>query len=157
MNRRGLLGRLLPALVLLVGCHAGPPVIHLGEDDCDFCRMTITDPRFGGAAITAAGRTVRFDAVECLANWTAAQADPPRALWVSDAAHPGALIPVAEARFYRVPGGRSPMGRGVIAIARSADPAALGALHEGAPLDWDAVRALVASEAVADPARGGGQ
>lgn len=143
MSRRAGFGTALLALTVVAACDGGPPAIAWGSDNCDFCRMTITDRRFGAAAITAGGRTVRFDAVECLVGWAAAQPAPPREFWVSDASHPGTLIPAGDADFYRLPDGRSPMGRGLIAAARGADPALLGLPSTAPSLSWEEVRRAV--------------
>ncbi len=116
--------------------------------------MTITDQRFGAVATTATGRAVRFDAIECLAGWVAAQEKPPRALWVIDATHPGTLLPIAEAKFYRLSRGRSPMGRGLVAVSITGDIATLGIPPEEGPLHWDEVRALVARDDGAEASPG---
>jgi copper chaperone NosL len=126
--------------LLVAACGGGPPPIAWGSDACDFCRMTITDRRFAAAAITATGRTVRFDALECLAGWEAAQPRPPRAVWVTDATHPGTLIPAAGAEFYRAGAVSAPMGQGFIAVAAGADPTVAGVAPGTAPLRWPAVR-----------------
>jgi copper chaperone NosL len=137
---------LLLLLGALVACGGGPPAIAYDSDNCDFCRMTISDRRFATAATTATGRTVHFDAVECLAGWVAAQDEAPRAVWVTDASHPGTLIPVADAEFYRASAGRSPMGNGYVALARSADRSAAGLEAAEGPFTWQQVREAVARE-----------
>ncbi len=120
----------------LVGCAPSVPVIALDLDACDFCRMVISDGRHAAAAIDAGGRTVRFDSIECLAGWFAAQERPPRDAWVTDA-DGGELIPVAEARFHRDPSG-SPMGRGWVADrAEAARPGAI---------TWDSLQVVAAGE-----------
>lgn len=129
----------------LAGCAAGPPAIALHVDACDFCHMTISDARYGAAATTASGRTVRFDSVECLVGWVLAQDESPRAVWVTDVAAPGVLIPVDEAAFHRGELGSSPMGSGWQAV--SADDAS----HDA--LDWAGLLATVARDG-AIPAAG---
>ena len=124
----------------------GPQPIAYGTESCDVCRMTISDQRFATAATTATGRTVRFDAVECLAGWVAAQDKAPRAVWVTDASHPGTLITVADAEFYRAGAGRSPMGNGYVALARSGDRSAAGLAAAEGPFTWQQVRDAVARE-----------
>jgi copper chaperone NosL len=43
--------------------------IQFGSDYCDECKMQITDRRYGGAALTHAGKTYKFDSVECLSDF----------------------------------------------------------------------------------------
>ncbi len=103
-------------LILLVGaCADGTPEIAFDLDECRYCRMIISDERFAAAATTATGRTVRFDSIECLAGWVLAEEEPPRSVWVTDAARPGVLVPASEARFRRDSTLHSPMGQGWVA------------------------------------------
>lgn len=132
------MSRLLVAALLVLGCTSAPPQIALDLDECRFCRMIISDERFASAAITSGGRTVRFDSIECLAGWVAAEDEPPRALWVTDRDRPGTLIPADEARFAKVAGEHTPMGGGWQGFrAAEAPPAAIA---------WDSLATLVRLE-----------
>jgi copper chaperone NosL len=58
----------LPALLLFITACAGnasaeptPPVIHYGEDVCEFCGMIISDERYAAGYITADGQQHIFD------------------------------------------------------------------------------------------------
>lgn len=42
--------------------------IHYGSDYCDHCKMQITDKRFGGVILTKAGKSLKYDSIECLAH-----------------------------------------------------------------------------------------
>lgn len=120
----------------VVSCAPGIPVIRFGQDACDFCRMTISEPEFAALAVTAHGRNARFDSIECLAAWVAQQEQPPRTLWVTDFATRNTRVPAAQARYYRG-GTRSPMSQGWIALAPTPD----GVTPEGeGPFAWDDVR-----------------
>ena len=136
------------AVLLLgtIGCGGGAPRIALDLDACDYCRMIVSDARYAAAAITASGRTVRFDSIECLASWVATQDDAPRAIWVTDLAAPGTLIPAGEARFHRDSTRQSPMGRGWQAGPVVGAP-------DGA-IAWDALLAIVRTEMVVVPGPG---
>lgn len=144
---------LIATLAAVAGCGgaSGAAVpIEYGHRDCDFCRMTITDPRYAAELVTTTGKVHPFDSIECLAGYYAQLADrsSARALWVSDYAHPGHFLRADSARFVRVAGPGSPMGRGLRAYAASADVSALRA-SGGEPLDWAQVLALVTREGVA--------
>lgn len=132
----------LIAALALMSCTPSTPSIAWDVDNCDYCRMTVSDRRFGAAAITSGGRTLHFDSIECLAAWADAQPKPPRALWIADAAAPGTLRPVAELRFHRTAAGTSPMGKGFVAVATTAGPTE----WDGPTLTWEQVRAVVAQE-----------
>lgn len=145
MTRRDTLIAIAAALcsVPLAGCGSGTPALLFDRDTCDFCRMTISDRRFGAVANAASGRVARFDSIECLAAWTEKEVEQPRSVWVVDAMQPGSLRPLEEVRIQRAAPGTSPMGRGYVAVAKS---------HGSTPWDgpvesWDSVRAAVGREA----------
>lgn len=55
---------LLP--VLLNSCSAKPEAIIAGTDNCYFCKMTITDSRYGAEMLTKKGKVYKFDDLHCL-------------------------------------------------------------------------------------------
>ncbi len=65
----------IPAIVLFLmatsfsSCNNGPETIKLGKDNCHFCKMTITDSRFGAEIVTLKGRIYKFDDSFCLLNY----------------------------------------------------------------------------------------
>lgn len=139
-----------PALGALAACTAAAPrPIAYGHDECAYCRMVVSDARFGAALITSKGRTVVFDSVECLASWydlgrDERGRDGARSLWVSDYNHPGKLLDAKRARYVRVAGPASPMGKGLIAIASDADARLVPGAGETS--GWDVVVAMVRRE-----------
>ena len=125
------------ALLALAACApAGPRAVRYGEEACGYCRMTITDRRFGGQATGAHGRIEAFDAIECLADYVLAAptSNPAPRAWVSDFLHPGAFIPVDSARFVRLAAASSPMGAGLAAVSIAAPANAVPT--DGAPMTW---------------------
>ena len=148
---------MVAATAFAVACTSAPPSIAYGRADCDFCRMRIDDPRFGGEIITNHGKALQFDAVECLASYYNALPEPTTAgsLLVADFEHPGELIPVNHARFIQKtgPGTSSPMGRGMLAVTSRADVAQLlQRLGGGTELSWSEVLASVKRGTTAEPA-----
>lgn len=117
-RRRLRLASAATAAAVATACAHGPQPLVLGEDNCDFCRMTISDARFGGEAVTGTGRVYKFDSIECLAAWTrTAPAGTVRALYVIDLQHPGTLVNVDSAAFLKGVLIKTPMGRSVVAFA----------------------------------------
>lgn len=89
----------------------------LNEDQCAYCRMTISDARFGGEAILPSGRVKKFDSIECLLNWArVTPADQRGALFVIDAQHPGTFTPAEHAGFLLGALIKSPMGGAMVAF-----------------------------------------
>jgi len=52
--------------VSLVSCNVKPQPFQLGKDNCSFCKMSISDPRFGAELITNKGKIYKFDDAHCL-------------------------------------------------------------------------------------------
>lgn len=136
---------LVLALALAVaGCTHGPQPISYGADACEFCRMAISDPRFGGEVVSSKGKVRKFDSAECLASYVAAAGNAAFAsIWVSDFRHPGTFVDATRAKFVRAPGGVStPMGEAIFAFAPEADAAAEAGALGGTPMSWTDLLAL---------------
>jgi copper chaperone NosL len=110
-------------------------------DPCEFCRMAITDTRFGGQVVLTTGRTRSFDAIECLAGYLDAGTDSARIVrvLVSDF-ESGELIDATSAVFVRDGTVASPMGRSVIALPGGSPAEAILARYGGTIATWESVR-----------------
>lgn len=138
--RRSATRALLASLVLFAACAApGPRAVVLNEDQCNFCRMEVTDARFAAEAITNTGRIHVFDAVECLAGYArGAEPGSVRTLWVTDAEHPGTFVDVEAAGYLVGSSLRGPMGQ-TVAFASPAAARAAQATYGGTISDWRAI------------------
>lgn len=137
----------LLALVLVASsaCHPSDPVpIAYGHAECEFCRMLITDKRFGGEAITRTGKVYQFDSIECLANFIAETSADVRSVWVSDFDRPGTLIAASRAEFVRKPGPNAEMGAGLFAVSRQSGTASVSDRFGARALSWEEIKALAA-------------
>ena len=131
------------ALLLAACAAAGPRPIAYDQDTCAFCRMTVSDPRYGAELVSTHGRVYTFDSVECLASYYLANRDNARSVWVTSADRPGELVAAEKARFHRAEAGAeagSPMGLGFSASSAGT-------------LSWDDVLSIVAREGL--PSAGG--
>ncbi len=54
---------------------SGPAEINLGKDQCDNCKMTITEKPYAAELLTSKGRAYKFDDVSCLTMYESANAD----------------------------------------------------------------------------------
>jgi copper chaperone NosL len=133
--------RLIVLLGLVaLGCQRAPRPLVAGVDACDFCRMTVSDTRFGGEIQSKTGKIHAFDAVECLASFhlAAADRDEAGAAWVSDF-ESGRLVPVDSAVFLRDGRINSPMGRSLVAFGPE-HRAGIQSRYGGHPMTWSEVR-----------------
>jgi copper chaperone NosL len=133
------------SVLALLGCGGtpGPRALRVGEDSCDFCRMAISDVRFGAQVRTTTGKVVTFDAVECLAGYLGAAGDSARVagVWVAD--YLGGGMVRADSAHY-VSGGslHSPMGRQLTSFAPTIPADTLVARYGGTVLTWRQVLAM---------------
>ncbi|MEI7734457.1 MAG: nitrous oxide reductase accessory protein NosL [Ferruginibacter sp.] len=68
LNRVYLLLFLLAAINLL-SCNTAPEPIKVGTDNCYFCKMTISDDRFGAEIVTTKGKVYKFDDTHCILSY----------------------------------------------------------------------------------------
>ncbi len=129
---------LFALVALIAACRAREPEpIALNEDQCSYCRMTISDARFGGEAVLPTGRVKKFDSAECLLSWVrATPADQRGDLYVIDLQHPGTFVPAATAGFLKDAILKSPMGGSVLGFASAARAEEQRAMLGGRVMSW---------------------
>ena len=128
------------ALPPLGGCgrsrEAAPPAIAFDEDVCDWCHMTIDDPRLVAAFVPSSGRALRFGEPGCLLAWLDARRGVAGSPYVA-AQEDGGWLPAESAAFARGPV-RTPMRFDIAAWRGEPGPGAerltwARLLEEGAP------------------------
>lgn len=61
---------LLVSTIVFSACsHSGPEAINLNKDDCDNCKMSISDKRFACELVTEKGRAYKFDDISCMMSY----------------------------------------------------------------------------------------
>lgn len=108
----------LALMVLLISCSQQPAEIHYGSDECAHCKMMITDDRFAAQLVTETGKAIKFDAIECLAQYASTnKSDLESAkLWVSNFEDPGTWLEVRQAYIIKSEVINSPMGESLLAL-----------------------------------------
>ncbi len=137
------------ALLVLSACTPQTEAIRVGEDECTYCRMSISDARYGGELVTNKGKVYKFDSIECLAAHMEAGkkgSDDVHSLWVIDYNNPGQFVNVEKAWIVHSPQLRSPMGMNLTATSGNADAAQLAQNDSAEILRWQATKNLVRSE-----------
>ena len=111
---------LLLSLIILLSCSKDISPLEYGKDQCDHCRMTLTDRKYGAEIITKKGKTIKFDAAECMLNYLKEkkidESDIEKYL-VINLSDPGALIYAISADYLISPELRSPMGENISSFA----------------------------------------
>lgn len=103
-------------LLLSVGCGKGPEPLQYGKDQCEYCKMTISDPQFGAEIVTDKGRIYKFDAVECLIRFAKETNPGSPEIMITPYNMPGVLKSKDSLVFIMSSRVNSPMGAGLTAV-----------------------------------------
>ncbi len=106
-------------LVFLSGCAVKPQPFEAGKDACAFCKMGITDTRFGGEILTKKGKVMKFDDLQCMAGYLhtgiLSEKDIAQKLTINYNA-PNSFLEVEKAFFVKSDELKSPMGSNTAAF-----------------------------------------
>ena len=121
------------------------PVVY-GTDQCAHCHMTVADPRYAAELVTRTGKVIVFDDIGCLAAYLATgalQQGAVHSTWAHDFVAPAEWVPTHDLAFVRSDSFRTPMGSGLVALARPQVADSLREAVGGERLDWAQVLARV--------------
>lgn len=151
---RRITAAVFPALAVMAMLFAacmthGPAEIHYGQDQCDYCKMTIADKKFGSELVTAKGKVYKFDSIECLAAYQVTSklgAEDIHSMWVTDFSQPGSFLNIDRATIIASERQKSPMGVGLVAVNSPEHAARLIEAVGGKIIPWEQARALVSAD-----------
>ena len=127
--------------VVLTSCTAKQQPIVVGQDNCSFCKMTVSDARFGGEILTQKGKVYKFDDPHCLLTFLHSNAiknaDIKTVFVVNFNTHK--LIPASSAFFYKNESLRSPMNGNIAAFSTANEMQKVVAQWQGAAIGWTAL------------------
>lgn len=107
-------------MLSLVSCAKITPKINFGSENCDYCKMTIMDNRFGVALVTDKGRTYKFDDMNCEEQYVSENKPTLKELFVVTFDKPGNLVNAEHAYYKKSEDIKSPMGSGIAAFSSEA-------------------------------------
>jgi copper chaperone NosL len=131
---------LLAGLLVSQSCSSGPEPINYGSDNCALCSMTIMDRRYGTEAVTAKGRILKFDSIECLVrhiNEPDEEGKDFKYLLVTDYIAPETLVGARESVYLISNNLPSPMGAYLTGFSTMDDAARHQKEHEGQLFSWE--------------------
>ncbi|MBK7869884.1 MAG: nitrous oxide reductase accessory protein NosL [Saprospiraceae bacterium] len=127
--------------LLLAACSPKPQAINYGTDECDFCRMTIVDKQHAAEVVTTKGKAFKFDAIECMINYTnLKEADEFSLYLVNDYLTPGELIDATTSTFLISKNIPSPMGAYLSAFADADKASATQMEQSGELYNWNEIK-----------------
>lgn len=103
----------------LQSCSSGPQPISFGKDACHFCKMVISDQRFGAEVITNKNKIYKFDDVHCVISFMKSGTVPSTeiaSVYLVDFSEKGKLVKAEESFLLQAEQLRSPMGGNVAAF-----------------------------------------
>lgn len=104
----------------LSSCNTEPQPILIGKDNCDFCKMTISDNRFGAEIVTKKSKVYKFDDEHCIMEFlNSKKVDEQEiaGIYFTDFMPPHQLINAKEAHFLQSPSLKSPMNGNIAAFS----------------------------------------
>ncbi len=106
-------------LIFAAGCNSGPQPIAIGKDKCVYCKMPISDQRFGAEIISDKGKIFKFDDTHCVLGFLKEEKikkEEAAEIYFSNFYAPHQLVPLEEVTFYQSPALKSPMNGNVAAL-----------------------------------------
>ena len=132
--------------VFFFSCSQEPIPINYNHDQCDFCKMMISDPRYGAEIVTEKGKIYKFDSIECMpAFLRQVQMTNVNILsfWVVDFNTPQKLINAYKAVYLHSKNLRSPMGLNLTAVNNQEAAQNLQSRYQGQIISWAEVQLIV--------------
>ncbi len=127
---------------LLISCTTDPEPINYGTDQCDHCRMTIVDNKFGSEIVTKKGKVYKFDAAECMVRFMKEgkiKEEDIETRLVTDASKPGQFINASKAIYLISENFPSPMGANLSAYGSKSDAEKFQKDYSGELKTWDEI------------------
>lgn len=127
-------------LIFLSSCSTEPVPIRIGKDQCDFCKMTISDKRFGAEIVTKKTKVFKFDDQHCVIqflNEGKLASEDIAGVYFTDFSSPHELIDVKKAFFLQSPDFKSPMNGNIAAFSNEDSLAKALPKFYGNAITWE--------------------
>ena len=139
--------KIKPAVLLIVaisfcvsGCNTDPEPIKVGKDNCDYCKMTMSDNRFGGEIVTTKSKVYKFDDERCIVSFL--NAGKVKKVEIAEVYFvnflpPHDFINVKNAHFLQSPNFKSPMNGNIAAFSNEDSLAKVLPEFFGNKISWE--------------------
>jgi len=125
--------------MMLSSCSAAPVPIKPGVDNCQFCKMTISDVRYGAEILTSKGKSYKFDDPQCAMSFLKEHPDIHQSLkeiYFSNFSGTHSLIASASAFVLKSENLRAPMGGMYTVFSNMEDLNKVKQAYPGSVMDW---------------------
>lgn len=137
-----------PLILSLIGllalsinsCSTAPQPLRMEQDNCDFCKMTISDNRFGAEIVTKKSKVYKFDDAHCIVGFLNSKkiaTEQIAAAYFTNFNSPHELINVKKAHFLQSPTLKSPMNGNIAAFINEHSLVNLLPQFKGNKISWE--------------------
>lgn len=129
----------LLSLFFFQACNAGTQQIVVGKDVCNYCKMPVSDNRFGAEILTTKGKIYKFDDAHCLLGFLHApnfKNEKDYKVFVVDFSDDHSLITASKALFLKSEALRSPMNGNIAAFSNADSLQFASGKYLGSKLSW---------------------
>jgi copper chaperone NosL len=137
----------VPALLMtglitlsLGGCSTTPQPLRVGVDNCDFCKMTVSDNRFGAEIVTKKSKIYKFDDEHCIVaflNSKKVDQQQIAGIYFTNFNSPHELLNVEQVHFLQSPKLKSPMNGNIAAFRNEDSLISILPLFPGNKISWE--------------------
>lgn len=127
-------------LFFFSSCETKPIAILVGKDACYFCKMTISDAKFGAEIVTKKGKVYKFDDIHCLNSFIDSKelsTVSPDEIYVVDFAGEHQLVNVNESFLLQSDNIFGPMNGNIIAFKNKDSLKELAAKYHTIAMSWE--------------------
>jgi copper chaperone NosL len=127
-------------LITVTSCNTGPEPLKTGVDNCYFCKMTISDVRFGAELVTKKGKIYKFDDTHCILNFMKTkeiESTEIKNIYITNYFGNHQLMNVNTALLLKADELRSPMGGNVAAFDNKDSQQAVQKRFPGKAMLWN--------------------
>ena len=130
---------LLIMILLSCGAKEADP-IKLSVDGCEFCKMKISDGKFGAELITTKGRVYKFDDMHCMLGYHKENQNMKvKSFYIHDFNQINVLIPAETAFYAKGSSINSPMHGNIIATKTKEEAEKLAKEYQANLLSWNEI------------------
>jgi len=132
----------LMLVITISSCNAGPEPLKTGVDNCYFCKMTLTDARFGAEILTKKGKVYKFDDMHCIVNYLKTNDIKPgniKQVYFADYAGNHQLIDADHAWLLQSEALKSPMNGNIAAFVSKDSLLAVQKIFAGTSSSWNEI------------------
>jgi len=139
ISRQPALIVLLPMFFFISSCNSDPAPIIVGKDICSYCKMPVSDNRFGAEIVTGTGKIYKFDDAHCVLSFLHSpkfQREENIKIYFVDFSGDHSLIPATTSSFLKSEALRSPMNGNVAAFSNHDSMEQTFNKYPGTKLSW---------------------